>query len=159
MEAVIQAINKKAAGSSISSKLRRSGGLGEDSQVELEFFSFTKADETMLQHMANEASVCLRNANMLDSQKKSAQKSNLMIKLLTTFTADLDTQKAIENICGECILRSNPLEQVLYQHLFSNTIFFTYPTLHRVRSRTSECRPSVPFPLGRAVQRAGLQRV
>ncbi|GMH60020.1 hypothetical protein TL16_g02949 [Triparma laevis f. inornata] len=109
VEAVIQAINKNAPESSLKSQassvsLSKTSGEGSMRKNSIdgdEFFSFTKADESMLSYLAAEAAMCLQNAKHLEASTKQASKNAMMAKLLQAFTTDLDTFKAIEKIV-EC---------------------------------------------------------
>ncbi|GMH97136.1 hypothetical protein TrST_g5389 [Triparma strigata] len=110
VEAVIQAINKNAPESSLRSNSSVSttaeGARRKNSLDGTEFFSFTKADESMLSYLAAEAAMCLQNAKHLETTAKQASKNAMMAKLLQAFTTDLDTFKAIEKIvdCAADIL-------------------------------------------------------
>mmetsp|Transcript_26026 Transcript_26026/g.51916 ORF Transcript_26026/g.51916 Transcript_26026/m.51916 type:complete len:1410 (-) Transcript_26026:21-4250(-) len=107
VDAVIQAINKKAPKSSIRNNARsvKQGEEGvprrKNSIDDNEFFSFTKPDESMLSYLAAEAAMCLNNAKHVEATAKNADKNAMMSKLLQAFTTDLDTFKAIEKIV-EC---------------------------------------------------------
>ena len=117
VEAVIQAINKKAPVSTINNQVKKqTNDYGRRVSFNDQFFSFTKTDESMLAHMAIEAGICLRNARMLENQRKQAQTSSMMTKLLTSFTVSLDTAKAVETIieCATDILDADRVSLFIF---------------------------------------------
>ena len=87
--AVIQAINKKCPPTHTSAELHGYSAKAENSSCNSprnstavqDFYPFTKADESTLSYLADEAANCLQNAKQLEETAKNAQKVNELTEM------------------------------------------------------------------------------
>ena len=65
-----------------------------------EHVAFSKGDETMIEFLANQAAIALKNAQLYDEAKNQTTRALRLQDILGTFTRELDLERASQAILG-----------------------------------------------------------